>query len=174
MQEIVSKPFFRLTKEDLSLLSSNYTELTGDKVCMSCRGELIKMHVFLKKHYMTTEFKLAKPFVIYKIQRGLPNTISNDKMTNELALEFLRIRPERISLFSEFPQNWKELLNIDEKDTVEPSNEVNTTENNEVSSNESTEYTKEELESLKMGDLRYLFPAIKATSKKDFISQILN
>ncbi len=57
-----------------------------------------------------TNFRLRKPNVIYKLAKHQPQTISNNSMSDELAIAFLKIRPERIDLFSKFPENWEELI----------------------------------------------------------------
>jgi len=56
--------------------------------------------------------------VMYKVQKGKPFTISNAKMTNDLAIQFLKVKSSRIELFSDYPENWKEL--IGESTDVEP------------------------------------------------------
>ncbi|WP_339875219.1 hypothetical protein [Olleya marilimosa] len=63
-------------------------------------------------------FQLKKAQVIYKLQKGSPVTISNLKMTDELAIDFLKINSERIKLFSKYPENWLELIGETEE-TIE-------------------------------------------------------
>lgn len=60
-----------------------------------------------------TQFELDKTSVIYKVEKGKGETISNDKMTDELAIQFLTINPDRIRLFSKYPENWKELIGLE-------------------------------------------------------------
>jgi hypothetical protein len=65
-------------------------------------------------------FQLKKPQVIYKLEKGSSRTISNSKMTDELAIKFLKINEDRIKLFSKYPENWLELIqDEDEEDDIE-------------------------------------------------------
>lgn len=87
-------------------LANDYYKLTNNTICKSCKADIHKMLNHLKKHYSVVNFQLRKPNVIYKLQTGSPITISNSVMTDELAIEFLKINPERIKLFSMYPSNW--------------------------------------------------------------------
>jgi hypothetical protein len=42
---------------------------------------------------------------------GSGQFITNAVLTDALAIEFLKVNPNRISMFSEYPDNWRELLN---------------------------------------------------------------
>ena len=57
-----------------------------------------------------TNFRFKRPTASYKNAKGDKTTISNATMTDEKALNFLKTNPERISLFSEYPSNWKKLI----------------------------------------------------------------
>lgn len=59
---------------------------------------------------MITDFELKGLNPYYRLTKGKAGTISNSQMTNELALDFLRIDPTRIRLFSKYPENWRELV----------------------------------------------------------------
>lgn len=50
---------------------------------------------------------------IHQFAFGAGEFISNAHMTDELALAFLKLNPNNISLFEIFPENWKELLSND-------------------------------------------------------------
>ncbi|KQC33407.1 hypothetical protein AAU57_08830 [Nonlabens sp. YIK11] len=101
---------------------------------------------------MKSKFQLNKPQVIYKIEKGGSRTISNQNMTDELAVEFLNINPDRIRLFSKYPENYSEML-----DQKEGENDDNNSSG---------------LEQFKLSELRELYPQIKATSKVDFIAKV--
>jgi len=101
---------------------------------------------------MKSQFQLDKPQVIYKIEKGGSRTISNQSMTDELAVEFLNINPDRIRLFSKYPENYSDMLL--QKDG----------ENDDNNSNG--------LDQFKLSELRELYPQIKATSKVDFIAKV--
>lgn len=113
----------------------------------------------------------------FRLSRENGKTINNNIMTDELALEFLKINPERINLFSKFPKNWEEMLGIDNseaveevEDTVEPVQETDP-----VSYTE--EEKKEQLRKYKLRELRTMYPDVKEEfggTKEDFITQIIN
>lgn len=109
MTEILELPNHLMLKH-IDALAQDYLETTGRHVCRSCGGDIKFMISVLKNKYKMTNFKLIKPFVIYKLQKGSPKTISNDTMTDELAIEFLQIDPARIAVFSQYPENWEELI----------------------------------------------------------------
>ncbi|MFI8379613.1 hypothetical protein [Leeuwenhoekiella sp. NPDC079379] len=121
-----------------------------------------------------TQFRLTKPFVIYKVEKGSSQTISNAIMTDDLAVKFLKVNPDRIHLFSEYPENWFKLVGIEEP-------KIDVTENLQTDKPKSSDTKKgctdckkkSQLLNTKMGDLREAYPEIKATSKQDFVRQIL-
>ena len=159
IHEIINLPDHKL-KNHIDLLAIDYKEKTGRTVCKSCPSDLQQMVLTLKKIYNMTQFELKKPFVIYKLQKHNPQTISNDKMTDELAIAFLKINPDRIELFGKYPDNWKELIGDESNVSTEkkPCNDCK---------------KKSKLLNTNMNDLREQYPTIKATSKKDFVDQIL-
>lgn len=116
-----------------------------------------------------TQFELTKPNGIYKIQQGSSKTISNNNMSDELALEFLSKRKERIDLFTKYPEDWEKQLEaflggVEEAKVVEAQSEEKSDE----------EVLREQLSAYKMTELREMYPDIKATSKADFIDKIIN
>lgn len=66
-----------------------------------------------------TNFRFKKPNVQYKNKKGATSTISNNVMTDELALEFLKTNPSRIILFSEYPKDWRKLIEAPEETAKE-------------------------------------------------------
>ena len=116
-----------------------------------------------------TNFEFKKLNGIYKMKQGGSVTISNKSMTDEIALEFLSINKERISLFSKYPENWEELL---DNPTVEPKVDVEPIHLEETPIIQSD--LRDELSKYKMQELREMYPDIKATSKEDFITLVLN
>ncbi|OCK42527.1 hypothetical protein BA195_10145 [Tenacibaculum soleae] len=109
IQEIL-KSSNKIIKEYIQVLADDYKDLTKRNVCTSCPSDIQNMLNFLKKHYKVVNFELAKPSVIYKLKKGSSITISNSTLTDELAIEFLKLRKERIKLFSKYPSNWLELI----------------------------------------------------------------
>lgn len=139
------------TKENLKVLVGAYRNELGEKVCLSCPGSLNQMIITLQKYYNMSNFQL-KGNSYYRISKDSSKTINNNIITDELAIEFLQVNPERIKLFAKYPENWQEL--IGEEETVEQ------------------EVEREELMKLKMYELREQYPDIKETSKEDFITEI--
>lgn len=102
-------------------LAEAYWELFNLRVCLSCYGDVTTMIYKLKKYYnMITNFQLKKD-AYYRLEKGKAGTISNDTMTDELAIAFLKVRPERIELFSKYPDNWEELISDEPKEIEIPS-----------------------------------------------------
>lgn len=97
-------------KANLNLLAKDYTEKTGRKVCLTCPSDIAYMILSLKHHYKMTNFEFKRNAAQYKNKKGDKTTISNGTMTDEKAIEFLRTNPERIKLFSKYPEGWEELL----------------------------------------------------------------
>ena len=100
----------KIIKENINVLAEDYKRITNRNVCKSCATDIQSMINFLKNEYKVVNFQLKKPFVIYKLQKGSTQTISNQIMSDELAIEFLKIKKERIDLFSKYPENWLELI----------------------------------------------------------------
>lgn len=112
IQEILKLPRTSLKPYGIELADA-YWQIFQLKVCLSCTGDVAEMLYKLKKHFEMTQFELKKPNVIYRISKGTPYTISNDVMSDELAIEFLRGNAERIALFSKYPDNWVELVKVE-------------------------------------------------------------
>lgn len=118
MKEILQLPNKEL-KKHINILAKDYNNRTGNNVCLSCPSDVQNMLNYLKNIYMTSQFQLRKPSVIYKIRKGFGETISNQKMTDELAIQFLKVKKERIELFAKYPENWLELIGEKEDLTVD-------------------------------------------------------
>lgn len=125
IQEIL-KSSNKIIKENIQLLADDYKRLSSRNVCKSCPSDIQNMLNYLKNHYKVVNFELKKPQVIYKLQKGSAKTISNAKMSDELALEFLKIKNERIELFSKYPENWVELITDEGDEEVKPKKKTST------------------------------------------------
>lgn len=97
-------------KKNLQLLAKDYKEKTGRVVCLSCPSDIQYMISSLKIIYKMKNFQFKKHSAQYKNAKGDKTTISNETLTDEKAIQFLKTNPERIRLFSKFPENWKELI----------------------------------------------------------------
>lgn len=94
---------------NIKVLAKDYKDKTGRKMCTTCPSSIIFAILTLKNLYKMTAFKF-KLSRHYKDKKGAKVTISNANVTNESAIAFLKTNPERIKLFSEFPSNWKKLV----------------------------------------------------------------
>lgn len=97
-------------KDNISLLAKDYLEKTGKTVCRTCSSDVQLMILTLKNFYNMTQFKFKRHAAMYKNKKGDKVTISNANMTDEKAVAFLKTKPKRIELFSDFPSNWKAMI----------------------------------------------------------------
>lgn len=168
MKDILALPKNQL-KKHIKTLADNYYELYQQRVCLSCGADVNNMINKLRKHYNMTNFELKKINGVYKLEKGGKITISNNTMSDALALEFLSIRKERIELFSKYPENWEELVDGKQEEVIVEEVDLDIPE-----SDDEIEQLRSQLEQYKMQELREMYPEIKATSKEDFITQVLN
>ncbi|WP_431137477.1 hypothetical protein [Psychroserpens mesophilus] len=123
IQEILqSSP--KVIKQHIKTLANDYTKRTNHSPCLSCSGDVRMMLQYLNRIYMKSQFQLKLPMVIYKVKLGSGLTISNDIMTDELAIEFLKVKPSRIELFSVYPDNWKQLIGLETEEKDESEEEI--------------------------------------------------
>lgn len=126
----------------------------------------------------TSDFKFVPSFGTRKIypdnRIGL---ISNNNLTNELALEFLSINPKRIECFEVYPDNWSEMLKAggESNKQKEPLQVANLQKEDKTGyiDKEGEDIKREALKGYKMYELRKRYPNIKETSKDRFITEIL-
>lgn len=150
-QEILIQPYKVMTApSNLKVLVDIYKNECGKTVCVSCPGSLAEMINYLRNYLNMSDFEL-KGNGYYRLSKQSSKTINNNIISNELAIEFLRLNPDRIRLFSKYPKNWRTI--------VFPMP------------------TKEMLDSMKMGELRGTYggqvTADFGISKEDYIDKIL-
>jgi hypothetical protein len=103
----------------------------------------------------------------------------------------LKTKPFRIELFSEYPSNWKDLIEgknetkKDKEERLAAKAEINAAKAGKLEKETPEEKakrlaeetvkkpTREELGKLPLKDLREKYPKVKATSIKDFIDKVL-
>lgn len=179
-------------KDNIELLAKDYLEKKGKKLNKGCPSCVKEMVLTLKLYYMKTRFAFKRNAASYKNKKGDKVTISNSTMTDEKAIEFLRTKPERISLFSVFPKDWKKLIKempeqrdarIAAQAEIEAAEEAKKEAGNkeEGGQEETTDETdgdgekpsREELLAKGLKVLRAEYPEIKATSTEDFVNKVL-
>jgi len=152
-------------------LDEAYFELSGRHFCRSCVSDITTMFNELKREYMnSTDFKLIREKATYRVRKGV--MISNDKMTDELALEWLKDCPERIKFFYSFPADWKERIGL----VPEEVKEIEVVAMEDVSEEIMEEEFRANLGELKMQELKELYPDISVEfgqKKADFIDKII-
>ena len=182
----------QVIQKNLKLLAEDYKEKTGRVVCLNCPSDIQYMISSLKQIYKIMNFEFKRNAAQYKNKKGDKTTISNATLTDEKAIEFLKTNPERIGLFSKFPENWQELIKeeplseeeLEAKKAEQAANEaLNEGKKEEDCCDESTEEApceeckekkRQELSKMKLADLRAAYPEIKATSIKDFVEKVVN
>ncbi|WP_172918076.1 hypothetical protein [Capnocytophaga canis] len=58
----------------------------------------------------SSQFKIRKDISFLQMDFGSSILFNNDTITDELALQYLKINPRRIANFEEYPDDWQELL----------------------------------------------------------------
>ncbi|HRE77112.1 MAG TPA: hypothetical protein PLL09_04720 [Flavobacterium sp.] len=119
LKYLLELPFEVLSKDkDLKKeLTEFYKFIYGVKVCSSCKDKFPTYHQKLsvdglEKLEMKSNgnFKLRDNIGVLQINFGEGKFISQLNCADEICIEFLKVNPNRISLFSDFPENWKELI----------------------------------------------------------------
>lgn len=180
-----------LKKDDKSSrkqLLEFYRKEFNVKVCTTCPGVIETVLQKLKNMVNESKFALIKDSVIYRIEKGKAGTISNKTMTDEKAIAFLTVRPERIDLFDR--TDWDKIGHLydltefgypkeDQEELLEATTPL-LSEDNQEDHEESQEVEedclecrRETLELHKMQELREMFPNIKAVSKEEFINKVI-
>lgn len=101
--------------KNFDFLADEFKRKTGRNVVKGCRASVRFMVLTLNYFTTMSEFKFNGRNVHYKYKNelGVQVRIKADGLTDEEALKFLKQKPERISLFSEYPKDWKELIKGD-------------------------------------------------------------
>lgn len=165
IHEIIMLPENKL-KKHIKEVAKYYKEVMNKKICLSCGGDIKFMIYDIKKNLNMTKFQLKKPLAIYKVHKNKGLTISNANMTDELALEFLAVRKQRIELFSEYPENWEGLLGASEC--------ADCTDDKPCKDCEK----RKELRKIKLADLQKQYPKVEykplqGMKKDDYINEII-
>lgn len=78
--------------------------------CTSCKKKNSLPEKVVNNVESQGEFKLRSNVGVIQLEFGSGLFLSNSNMTDELAVQFLKENPNRISLFEKYPSNWKEIL----------------------------------------------------------------
>ncbi len=168
--DYLQKTVDELSPYDIKVMYTDYQTRFGYGFCQDCKSQVEAALIKLKAKDMN--FKFKKNAAIYRIQKGSASVIHNGNITNELALEFLSIKPSRASLFSKVSDTWQHDISEfmeDVQDTPKVSQEPQDEPCEECEK-------RKELQAFKMNELRELYPDIPApvgTKKVDLIDAIL-
>lgn len=128
---------------------------------------------------MESKFRFKKSQILRMDERSHGN-ISNNNMTDEKAIAFLRPNHNRIKLFSKYPENWVELISestlVDYK-VLKAAEAISEAKNDSKEDKPSiTSYLEEDLLKTKMTVLRKQFPEVHSPfgmTKVEFVQEIL-
>lgn len=161
-------------RQNIIKLAKHYKEVFKKEVCLSCRGSLASMINFLKKEYNMSEFKL-KGNKHFRISNKGSKVINNNIMTDELAIEFLKVDESRIRLFSNYPEKYLEMIKGEEVNDVKDSEEVNDVKDTKEDVIDNSK-EREALHNIKLKELKQHYPNVEwkvGMTKEDFITLIL-
>ena len=103
-------------------ITEYYKYVYNVKTCTSCKN---KFQTYYQKLLIdgvermtakTSLFKLRSDIGVNHITTENGETISQSNADNKICLDFLKINPNRISLFEIYPENWLEIINHNESE----------------------------------------------------------
>lgn len=112
-------------------LLSFYRYIFQEQPCGGCTGSLNQYYIKLKNEGMAKlMLKVDRDFdfkdnVCVQVKLGAADHYTNHNLTNEIAIQMLKVNPKRIRLFKRFPANWEELI----KDVAEETQKAKVDEN---------------------------------------------
>lgn len=123
LENLISEPFDTLVQDirKVERLASFYRAIYGSDACIGCGGidtfrkyysRIKEEGLQIMKNRENSTFLLKKSISARPMKFGSNVMVSNANLTDELAIEFLQINPNRISLFEKYPENWRELIGI--------------------------------------------------------------
>jgi len=77
--------------------------------CSDCKQKITTAPIEENKIMENTSFKLRSQISFAQLTLANPN-FKVGQISDDIIIDFLMENPNRISLFSEFPENWKELM----------------------------------------------------------------
>lgn len=102
-KEVVA--FYAFVFNDPEACSSCDSKLMGYWQALNRNG----ITILNKKIMSNSKFKIKEGVPFLQMEFGSGTFFSNETITDDLAIEYLKKNPNRISNFSQFPENWKKL-----------------------------------------------------------------
>ena len=127
LTELIKGGYQKAINENKELFIAFYSYLFADPdPCATCDGHLAKYWKKLENYGITllnqrqmkvdSKFKLRAEITSLQMDFGSSEWFNNETMTDEIALRYLEINPNRIANFETYPENWEELLHKDVED----------------------------------------------------------
>lgn len=131
LTELLEKEYKSLSTKDKTEVVKYYQFLYTVRGCAGCKDRSesyfrklkidglkrleikqnpIEVQTFESEIKVDNNFKLRKDLGVSRISFGNGMFISQEECADEVAIGFLEANPNRISMFSAFPENWKELI----------------------------------------------------------------
>ena len=116
-----------------------------------------------------SKFEFKSSTAIYRVDKQKQARISQSNLTDESAVEYISLNPERISLFKKYPDNWQELIGLTTAEVVDDCCDDDT----DVPCDDCM---RQALEKLTLRELKIQYPEIPlvfAMKKMDFIDSVI-
>lgn len=126
LNDLIKGGFDKAMKEDKQTFIAFYSFLFNDPdPCTTC-GDKLKNYwnkletsglnlLNQRKMKADSKFKLRPEITSLQMDFGSSEHFNNETMTDEIALRYLKINPNRIANFETHPENWRELLEDEAK-----------------------------------------------------------
>lgn len=112
MKEIIQRAELG-DKRAIRQLYTVWLEKGGKPLCLQCGGEVATLIRTMKTNeYTTSEWQLNFNGQV-RLKKGDPRVVSNQNLTEELAIEFLKENPDRIHSFKVYPADWKVRIGLE-------------------------------------------------------------
>lgn len=98
-------------------ITEYYKYVYGVKACTSCKNKFQSYYQKLlvdgveRMTSKTSLFKLRTDIAVNHIITENGEIISQTDADNQVCIDYLKVNPNRISLFEKYPENWLELIN---------------------------------------------------------------
>lgn len=125
LKNLLEIPFesLNLDKDLKAELIEYYKFIFNAKTCSTCKDKfpiyykkLIESGVEKLSIITNGKFKLRKNIGVVEISFGNGKFISHSNADDDTCIAFLKANPNRISMFEIYPDDWKELIQDNEKE----------------------------------------------------------
>lgn len=103
----LQKYWQKLQEQGVSILTQKEEKMKKQTKKTDLENILVTSET-IENQEVTKKFKLKEGIVALQLDFGSAVWFNNDTLTDELALEYLKINPNRIANFSVFPDDWSQ------------------------------------------------------------------